>query len=182
VSVTLTATADRVRRLADTLAELKERARAAVAGEAGQAVGDAVRDLLTAALAGLLPAAFADPHRPGPGGRWGDEGGPARDPWADRDDEDDWRDADREHRPTSGATSPAGVARWPAALALGAGVVRWWAARRVPTWTAVGIGLLAGAAALAGGPLARAGLALLAAAADLIPLASGSSAWAGHAA
>ena len=81
---------------------MKERARAAVAGEAGQAVGDAVRDLLTAALAGLLPAAFADPHRPGPGGRWGDEGGPARDPWADRDDEDDWRRGTVEVHPPTG--------------------------------------------------------------------------------
>jgi hypothetical protein len=183
VSVTLHAAADRVRRLADTLGGLKDRVRAAVAGEAGRAVADAVRDLLTAALAGRTPPP-ADPYRPAypatPRPRWDDADDPDRDGWADREDDDRftpagrgrWRDADDEPAPRPTAVPPTPPAHWPAAVALGAGVVRWWAARRVPTWAAVGVGLLAGAAALAGGPLARAGLALLAAACDLLPLAA----------
>jgi len=183
VSATLASTADRLRRLAGTLAELKERVRVAVAGEAGKAVGDAVRDLLTAALAGrVVPPPSSDPYRSAYQASarksWDDDDAYGRDPWADPDDEDDdRRDDGRGQRPTAASTPAPSPARWPTALALAAGVVRWWAARKLPTWAAIGAGVVSGAAALTGGPLARAGLALLAAAADLLPLAGSPPAW-----
>jgi len=176
VSLNAREVASRLTRLADNLATLKSRVREAVAGETVRAVGDAIRDLLAAALTGrtTVPRPVYRASEPG----WNDD----RDRW--REEEDDqyfpasssYRSSGEERR-TTPESSPEPSARWSAALVFGAAAVRCWASRRVPAWAAVGVGLLAGAAAWAGGAVSRAGLALLAAAADLLPLAELSMPW-----
>lgn len=154
--------ANRLRRLADTLASLRLQVREAVAGETARAVGDAVRELLTAALDGRLGRVkYRNPSR-----EWDD-------------DHDSWRDDDVRRVETMPAPwNDDGEAmerkavrsrRWSAALAFAATTVRCWAARRVPAWAALALGTLAGVAAWTGGHLARTGLALLAAVGDLFP-------------
>ena len=66
--------------LAAFVANLKERVRVAVAGELSRAVGDAVREVVGAVVAGRVLA----PPRPGPRG-----------PWTDREYCDDGRGGSR---------------------------------------------------------------------------------------
>ena len=152
-------------RLADALADLRHRVRMAVAAEAAAAVADAVRRVLTAALA---PSDRAD--RPEPGR-------PARDGW---DDTDGWGDdgndggdgdfGDDEPDPARPAPlPPREPARrpWVPSVWAGVAVTRWLLARPASAWLAVAAGALAAAAALTGGVAGRIGLA----AADLLDLA-----------
>ena len=158
------------RQLADLAAfvsNLKERVRVAVAGELSRAVGDAVKEVVGAVLAGRVLA----PARSGPRGPWTgrddrDDGwGRPRDPWADDRDDDD---PDREERDDRAAGPPPG-ARVTAAVAAGAAVARWWAGRTGGgVLAAAGVGLGVGLLGLLGGPLARTAVAVLAAAADLL--------------
>ena len=160
----------RVHRLADSLAELKVRVRAALATELAGAVGGAVRDVLVAALVErVLTAPAPSPH---PGG-WRDDGyeepdrwGEPRDPWSDPDDDPRtharYQHAERDDMERTPAVPAV------AALAVGVNVGRWWLARRGTVPVAVGFGVLATALGLAGGPVARAALAVLAAATDLL--------------
>jgi hypothetical protein len=55
-----------------------------------------------------------------------------------------------------------------AAIAVGVNVGRWWLARKGTVGAAVGLGVLATGLGLAGGPVARAALAVLAAATDVL--------------
>lgn len=162
MSLSAAEAASRMNRLAGTLQELRGRVREAVAAETGRAVGDAVRDVLTTALAGRDPPPR---QRHGYGGR--DD----RDRW-DGDDEDGdepFYDAG----PGSWKGDEEAVVRsrrWQAAVEGTAAAVRGWASRRVPGWVAAVVGLVVGAATLAGGTVARAVVALLGAAMDLLPL------------
>ncbi len=171
------AVAARVRRLADTLHDLKSRVRAAVATEAGKAVADAVRDILTAVLGGRsTPTGPTPTARSASRERWHAAPPDRRDrhdPWDDdfdiefdTVDEADAEDVDDRPSP-SAEESPR--FRWPAVVGLIAAAARGWAARRLPGWVAVSIGVLAAAAGAATGPLAAAGHAALAAAVDLAP-------------
>jgi hypothetical protein len=54
------------------------------------------------------------------------------------------------------------------AIAVGVNVGRWWLARHGTLPTAIGFGILATTLGFAGGPFARAALAVLAAASDLL--------------
>lgn len=156
--------------LAETLAGLRERVRAAVAGELGRAVGDAVRQVVQAVVAGR-----AEPPRPRPpASRWDDgddddrDGwGRPRDPWHDHRDEGE--DGYGRHTPTrheAPATDPPAVSSSvSAAVAAGVFVTRWWL-RRGTLLAAAGLGLGVGLLGVAGGPLARAAVAVLAAAAE----------------
>ena len=63
---------------------------------------------------------------------------------------------------------PAPAVPTAAALATGVSVGRWWLARRGTVPAAVGFGILATALGLAGGPVARAALAVPAAATDIL--------------
>ncbi len=152
-------------RLADALADLKHRVRMAVAAEAAAAVADAVRRVLTAALA---PSDRAD--RPEPGR-------PTRDGW---DDSDGWGDDgnnggdgdfdDGESDPAMPApVPPPEPARrpWVPSVWAGIAVTRWLLTRPASAWVAVTAGALAAATALAGGVAGRIGLA----AADLLDFA-----------
>jgi len=169
----------RCRRLADSLGELKIKVRAALATELAGAVGLAVRDVLVAALIDRMLSA---PTRPAvrpptsrPGG-WRDEEdedrdrwGSPKDPWADPDDYDT-RDLARtryEHEEYDEVEAAPAVPT-AAVIAIGVNVGRWWLARRGTVPAAIGFGVLATALGLAGGPIARAALAVLAAATDIL--------------
>jgi hypothetical protein len=167
--------------LAGTMAELKERVRVAVAGELGRAVGDAVRQVIEAVVAGNTKP----PPAPRPAAsRWADEEeddrdgwGRPRDPWAAGRDEDD-DDYDRGHgarrttptrheAPTN--VPPTAVnAGVTAAIAAGVYVARWWLVRRGTLLAAAGLGLGIGLLGVVGGPLARTTVAVLAATADVL--------------
>src|SRR5947209_4952582 len=88
-----TALAERVRRLADALAGLRERVRAAVAAELGSAVGSAVRDLVRALAHGGDTATApvirrGDTERDWDDDPWGDgRGPPPTDRWDDESDD-----------------------------------------------------------------------------------------------
>lgn len=162
--------------LAGTMAELKERVRIAVAGELGRAVGDAVRQVVQAVVAGNTK-----PPAPRPAAsRWADEDdddrdgwGRPRDPWAGRDDEDDdygrgaRRTTPRHETPTDEPPTAvsAGVT---AAVSAGVYVARWWLIRRGTLLAAAGLGLGVGLLGVIGGPLARTAVAVLAATADVL--------------
>jgi hypothetical protein len=164
----------RFHRLADALADLKVRVRAALATELASAVGTAVRDVLVVALIDRLVAAPTRTSSSHSGG-WRDDGydrdawGEPRDPWADPDDYDT-RDrtpvrSDRDERAESESTPVVSVA---AAVAVGVNFGRWWLARKGTLAVAVGFGVLATALGLAGGPVTRAALTVLAAATDVL--------------
>jgi hypothetical protein len=163
----------RVHRLADSLRELKLKVRAALATELAGAVGTAVRDVLVVALVDRLVAtAPRTPTSPREVG-WRDDGydrdrwDEPRDPWADDYDPRDRLPARDGHddREESGQMPAVPVA---AAVAVGANVGRWWLSRRGSIAAALGVGVLAAGLGLAGGPVARAALAVLAAATDLL--------------
>jgi hypothetical protein len=166
----------RVHRLADSLAELKMKVRAALATELAGAVGTAIRDVLVVALIDRLVVAptrssYSSPRT----GTWRDDEydrdrdrwGDPRDPWADDSDARDRvpsRDAHHDREETE--TMPAVPAA--AAVIVGANIGRWWLARKGSIAAAVGLGVLATGLGLAGGPVARAALAVLAATTDLL--------------
>ena len=150
--------ADTCRGLAASLAGLKVRAREAVAAQLAAALGSAAKNLVAAVFAPPPPAPL-EWRGGGYGGRdeWGDPGDPG-DPWGDE------RDFTARYEPDPPAPRAAG----PGAVAVGLALGRWWLARRGGVLAALGVGALAAALGLAGGPLARAALAVLAAAADLL--------------
>ncbi|MFM8275187.1 MAG: hypothetical protein ACKODX_23040 [Gemmata sp.] len=164
----------RAHQLANALRELKVKVRAALATELAGAVGTAVRDVLVVALLDrlLVPPRAPSPRPLRPG--WRDDGydrerdawGEPRDPWADPDDVPARYARDEPDERTEPEPRPAVPAA--AAVTVGVNVGRWWLAHRGGVPAAVGFGVLATALGLAGGPLARATLAVLAAAADVL--------------
>ncbi len=167
----------RALRLADSLGELKVRVRAALATELAGAVGLAVRDVLVAALVERVLAAPTRTPAPAPhSGGWREDGygdrhrwGEPRDPWPDPDDDDTLDPAPaRYRRDERDEPEPAPAVPTAAALAVGVNLGRWWLARQGSVPGAIGFGLLAAALGLAGGPVARAALAVLAAATDVL--------------
>lgn len=168
----------RFNKLAGTLADLKVKVRTALATELASAVGIAVRDILVVAM---IDQMIATPPRPAarpPLSHTGwrddederDRWGEPKDPWADSD-EDEIR---RDRMPTrSGYREcdeevPTPTVPTAAAIAVGVNVGRWWLARKGTTVSAIGIGMLATALGLAGGSFARAALAVLTAATDVL--------------
>lgn len=163
------------RRLAGTLAEVKGRVRTALTTELAVAVGSAVRDVLLVTLADRI---VVPQHRATPALRRGwrddgyDESDRDRSPWNSPSDAWDESDDDvhartryaRAGEPEYAAPDP--TPQPAAALAVCLAVGRWW--QGGASTAAVGFGLLAAALGLAGGPAARAALAVLAAAADVL--------------
>ena len=161
----------RVHRLADSLADLKVKVRAVLASELAGAVGTAVRDVLVVALIDrLVVTAPARPsYPPARAGGWREDGYDRdRDAWGDP--HDPWADDSDDHAPARPARDRDGAEPAPAvpAVAVGVNVGRWWLARRGSVGAAVGLGVLAAGLGLAGGPVARAALAVLAAASDVL--------------
>lgn len=165
--------------LAGTMAELKERVRVAVAGELGRAVGDAVRQVVQAVVAGNTKPTPAP--RPA-ASRWDEDDeddrdgwGRTRDPWAaGRDEEDDdydrgaHRTTPKRHEAPTDEPPTAVSAGVTAAVAAGVYVARWWLVRRGTLLAAAGLGLGVGLLGVIGGPLARTAVAVLAATADVL--------------
>lgn len=168
-------------RLAGTIADLKDRVRAAVAGELGRAVSGAVQQVVQAVVSGR-----ADPPRTVPpstyyrpaSSRWDDEDDGRwdrpGDPWAD-DSDDDYHPGGRPAAPArpdapqTGLTpAHTGVA---AAVAAGVAAAKLWLARRGTALAAAGVGLGVGLLGVLGGPAARTAVAVLAGAADLLAAA-----------
>ena len=147
--------------LARTLAELKERVRAAVAGELGRAVSGAVQQVVQALVAG--PPAYRRPSA-----RWAEDDRDDRwhghrDPWADDGYDPEFDRA--EHPPPDAPPTRAGVA---AAVAAGVYAARWWLVRRGTWLAAAGLGLGVGLLGVLGGPAARSAVTALAAAGDIL--------------
>ncbi len=98
---------------------------------------------------------------------WGE---PAEQPWPGSSN-----DRRLPVRPAEPPTAQPRLRRWTSALAAGWQAARWWLARkpgRYPVLTAVAIGLAAGVATWAGGPLAAAGVSLVGSAFGLLALAA----------
>lgn len=167
-----------LRRLSRALLDLRDRVREALAGEVARAVGEAVNEIVAVVLRGGPPPAAPSARNEDYPGRshwadaeadpWGDH----RPPWhddryaADFDREPD----DVETPPVERPDPPASTPRTPAglgAVAAGLSAGRWWLGRRGSVVEAVGVGLIVVLAVLAGGPLARAGAAVVSAAADV---------------
>ncbi len=164
-----------LRRLCQALLDLRDRVREALAGEVARAVAEAVNEVVAAVLRGGPPP-VAPPRDGGRTGRshWADADswGDSSPPWPDgRDDADFGREPDGVETPTPEPEEPpASMPRTPAGLgaaAAGLSAGRWWLGRRGSVAEAVGVGVIVALAVLAGGPLARAGAAVVSAAADV---------------
>ncbi len=170
---------ERFHKLAETLSELKMKVRAALATELATAVGTAVRDVLVVSILDRLivtPARAATrtpiPERGGCGadGYERDRWDTTRDPWADDDtryERTSTRD-EREEDEERAEVEPTPAVPAATAVAVGVTLGRWWLARKGGLLTAIGAGVLATAIGLGGGPVARAALAVLAAATDVL--------------
>ena len=134
------------------LADLKERVRVALAGEIAGAVAGAVREVVRATVAGDAdpnPVFYGKARR-----GWTDDG---RQSWSDDDDDSPY------HRTGRAMVPPVATA-----VAAGVGVARWWLSRNGTPAGATGVGLAVGLVGLAGGSMALAIIAALAAVADLL--------------
>ena len=150
---------DRLVRLTQAFHQLKERVRDAVALEMGKVIAVAVRGWITSALQTRRePLRYAEPEYPS---RY-DDG------WDDSPE--DWNAPEPEFVPQTvePTTKPT---RWAAALSIGMVTARWLIARRIPFAASLGVGVFAGACALAGGPLVQSALSTASAAADLARIA-----------
>lgn len=167
----------RVRQLADTLAELKVKVRAALATELAGAIGNAIRDVLVVTvldhLAGATQPRYSAPRSHG----WREDDlnrecdrlGEPPDPWAD-DDYDCSRartQYELDEREGEDEKLAPGVPA-AAAVAVGVNVGRWWFLKKGSMIAAVGVGLLATTLGMFGGPVARAVLTVLTAATDVL--------------
>jgi len=148
------------RRLTETLGELKERVREAIAGETGKAVAEAVRAAVAHAITGDLqdetvlsrqrtsPDPWDDPHAD----RWADPAG--------------WSDADDVPPPPVPDPNLSAAERTRLAVVSGIAAGRWVLSRgSLPV--AIAVGGLVALAVLFGGPATHAAATALAAAADL---------------
>lgn len=144
---------ERLVHLTDTLNQLKDRVREAVAGEMGRIVSETVRDVLTAILR-------PDPH---------DEPR-SRVEYRSSNDPDDWEE-DRSYRMADSPQREV-IRKTPFAAAVSVGLLvwRWLWQRRFPLWPCLGAGAIAGVATYHGGPVVHASLSAVASAADLVQL------------
>jgi len=145
--------------LATSIADLKVRVRHALAAELAEQVATAVADVIRDVVAGREVVGYRSPQP----SAWREE----IDPWDDVDvnAEDGYRRS--ESRPVNNE-KPAMNPAMPLAVAAGIHAVRWWIGRRGTLLTAVAAGFGVGVLGLAGGPLVRAALAAITAAADLL--------------
>ena len=147
------------RRLTDTLGELKERVREAIAGETGKAVGEAVRHAVAHALTGGAGEDSLRHSRPPPD-PWDD---PHADRWADPAG---WHDLDDAPPPPLPDPNVPLADRTRLAVAAGLAAGRWVHARGSLA-VAVAVGTLVALAVLFGGAATHAAARALTAAADL---------------
>ena len=153
----------RVQRLAESLEELKVKVRTALAAEMANVIGTAVRDILVVALINRI---LTTPPR---SDHWREDTSEDRDPWDDPVDTFDRMPARCEHCDRS-ETEPASAGSTTAAtsIAVGVNVGRWWLTRTGTIPAAIGLGVAVTVLGLAGGPIARAIFAVLAATTDVL--------------
>jgi hypothetical protein len=166
--------AHHLERLRQALDALGQRLREALAHTVGQAVAGAVREAMQAVLGG-----GPCPARTVPGDRTRDPPAllghePQESPWpAETDDGregEEYAEPAPQAAPRSAQPPSRGVGR---ALLVGCETAAWWLRRqagRGAAWAALGLGLAAAVAVLAGGPLAAAGLGLVGSALGLLGL------------
>jgi len=163
---------ERLHHLAETLADLKVRVRAAIASELGRTIGAAVRDVLVVTLTHRLSLPTRSTatdrwHEEAERGQWGQPASP-HDPWdEDPDNIDQQPPARSPHESESSPALPAA-----AAVAVGVHIGRWWLARQGGIIGAVAAGVLVTTLGLATGSVARAALAVIAATADVLTAGS----------
>jgi hypothetical protein len=155
----------RLNRLTDTLGELKERVRDAIAGELSRVVAQTVQDVVQCFMRGQpLPAPqhHPPPHRP----HWQDE----EDPWAEEQEQEYRRDEQPkfEDEPDDVPLQPQPSDRWHRAVEIGTTVLRWCMAGRWKPIVGLGVAGLAASATYMGGPTILAGASVVLAAAELI--------------
>jgi hypothetical protein len=144
-----------LRHLGDTLGELRVRVRAAIAGEVGRAIAEAAREVVGRAILGKLGArevptrARYDPHT-----------GYARDPWDDPGSGPQWAEPEPVEEPV-GVAEPAGPPPMATAVAMALTAGKWWLGRAGSPLGATALGVAAAGIILAGGPAARAILAIV---------------------
>jgi hypothetical protein len=152
---------DRMEGLTSSLTTLRERVRQAIASEMAKAVAKALRDLLQAVLIrDVRPVAPEVPPPPSP---------PFTSRWDDDEDED-WHEPPRSVAPRRDVPPPPLATSYVEALRTGVGITTWLLHRKVPLLAGLGLGLAAGLAALSTHPLVQTGLAVAAAAAELIAI------------
>ena len=157
----------RLHRLSNTLGELKERVREAVAGELSRVVANTVQDLVRSFIRGQPPKPEVPLERP----HWRDD-----DPWADEPDREENPPEPRYEADIEDETpAPPATERWQRAFELGSTVLRWWLAGRWKPFVGFGVAGLAGAAAWWGGPMVHAGTGVILSAAELIAFGSSHS-------
>jgi len=165
----------RVYQLADTLAELKVKVRAAMATELAGAVGNAVRDVLVVALVGRMVTVPRPTHsssrsrdwREGEDHRGRDPWGDPTGPWAGDDLAPTQTRYELDEREDGNEKSPPAVPA-AAAVAVGVNIGRWWFLKKGSIVAALGAGLLATTLGMVGGPVARAVLTVLTTATDVL--------------
>jgi hypothetical protein len=181
-----------VRRLQLLLEALAGQVRAAIARAIGQVTGEAVRD----AIRVILDAPHACAPGPGPPedreGLWGE---PRRRYWPDQPyraygayDEPDREPAygydppDEDEPVQRGPAEAESAGRWSRAAAAGCSAAAWFLHRhpgKLSLIAAVGVGVLAGAVALVGGPFIAGGSAVALSAFGILALADAAQAAAG---
>jgi hypothetical protein len=177
----------RLGRSFDTLAD---QVREALARSVGRTVAEAAAEAVYAALAdspadaGLPPAPSSYPGRPPPlwdeadGPAWRDAADDPRPPHRPRDpcapDDDRWNEEDSDAGlPESDAPAAPRARPWRRAVSAGCRAAAWWLELHPRPWSpvvAVGVGLVAGAAALVRGSAVLGGTGVAAAALGLLAL------------
>ena len=162
---------NRILRLTDTLSQLRDRVREAVASEMGRAIGDAVRDLLTAVLhRGSSPLVNpTPPPRPSSSRYYEDQ---PEDPW---NEDPDWeephppRSRPEEQENPLPESAPQSTARsWTTAVTMGAALARWCLQRKMPTLRSISLGIVTAVVTLSAGPILQSSLSALDIARDLL--------------
>jgi hypothetical protein len=150
---------ERLRRLSETLNDLKERVRDAVATELSRVIANTVQDVVHTFIRNKPEPPPREVPQEQPS--WQDD-----DPWAEEIEHEPVR---REFEPEEEIPPPLEHNdRWQRAFALGTTVLRWWLAGRWKPFLGLGVAGLAGAAAWWGGPAIHAGTVVVLSAAELI--------------
>ena len=151
--------------LAGEFEDLKGRLRIALAGELARHVATAIGDVIRAVVAGeMIPHVQRTQF---------DRREVDADPWAESEEDafepESYRYANRRHEPEQSDPDPPPNVNATVAVAASVYVARWWRlGRRGTLLGAVGAGIGIGLLGLAGGPLVRSALVILAATGDLL--------------
>ena len=157
----------RLNRLTDTLGDLKERVRDAIAGELSRVVAQTVQDFVQCFVRGQ-PLPTPQHHPPPQRSQWQDD----EDPWAEEQEREynreNHREFEAETEPDEDLPPPQTNDRWQRAVEIGTTVLRWCLFGRWKPLVGIGVAGLAATATYMGGPTILAGASVVLAAAELI--------------